>query len=266
MNNIRGQFAALLFACFVVVTPAGATAFTTDQSDLWYVSSENGWGMQLVQRGSVIFATLFVYDTFHIPIWYTATLSYQGNLIWSGDLQLTSGPWFGTVPFNPATVTIRRVGTMTWNGQFVEVGSVVYSVDGVVVTKPNLVRQTLVLDDSSGSFLGALHGVATGCSNPANNVTGEAYGVTNVVQSGQSFSAQFAAQNGSGCSYTGILTQFGQFGHVQGTYSCTGGEVGNFTFFETNSQINQWSTRFTLSSTNIGCSTSGYMGGIRHRP
>ena len=155
---------------------------------------------------------------------------------------------------------------MTWNGQFVETGGVVYSVDGVVVSKLNMVRQTLVLDDSSGSYLGALHGAATGCSNPANNVTGETYGVTNITQSGASFAAQFIAQNGSGCSYTGTLTQFGQFGHVQGTYSCTAGEVGTFVFFETNPQFNQWSTRFILGSTNIGCSTSGYMGGIRHRP
>ena len=47
--------------------------------------------IQFVQRGSVIFATMFVYDQFNIPIWYTATLNSVGNLTWTGDLLLTAG-------------------------------------------------------------------------------------------------------------------------------------------------------------------------------
>ena len=74
MRTIRRQLAAVLFAIFTLQTPAWATSFSTDQSDLWYVESESGWGLQLVQRGNVIFATLFVYDTNGTPTWYTPPL------------------------------------------------------------------------------------------------------------------------------------------------------------------------------------------------
>src|SRR5208282_840912 len=31
-----------------------SSLFTADLSDLWYIPAESGWGMQLVQRGTVI--------------------------------------------------------------------------------------------------------------------------------------------------------------------------------------------------------------------
>src|SRR5438552_11226006 len=103
---LRPLLGATLFAIASVLCPVWATSFTTDQSDLWWNPAESGWGMQLVHRGSVIFATLFVYDQSNKPIWYVATLNYSGsNLVWTGDLLLTNGPWLGTVPFNPNAVT-----------------------------------------------------------------------------------------------------------------------------------------------------------------
>ena len=118
--------------------------------------------MQLVQRGNVIFATLFVYDPVDNPTWYVATLQYAGNGTWAGDLYATTGPYFGTVPFNPLNVIATKVGTMTWNGQFVESGTVTYTVNGVTVVK-NVVRELLVYDDFSGTFVGAVHQTSTGC-------------------------------------------------------------------------------------------------------
>ena len=40
---------------------ARATAFSTDQSDVWSVAGEPGWAVQFVQRGGAIFATMYVY-------------------------------------------------------------------------------------------------------------------------------------------------------------------------------------------------------------
>src|SRR5207253_24569 len=97
-----------LTVCLLTPTTARA-ASGADVSDLWWNPSESGWGMQLVQQATTVFATIFVYDTHGIPIWYTATLNFlgvdpSGALSFSGDLYLTNGPWFGTVPFNPAQV------------------------------------------------------------------------------------------------------------------------------------------------------------------
>jgi len=73
MKTMHCLFASLLFAIATVSTPAWPTSFSTDQSDLWYIPAEAGRGIQFVQRGSVIFATMFVYYQFNIPIWYVAT-------------------------------------------------------------------------------------------------------------------------------------------------------------------------------------------------
>ena len=55
----RSAQMCLLAAVFALslsaTTHVCATAFSTDQSDLWWVPSESGWGMQLVHRGSLIF-------------------------------------------------------------------------------------------------------------------------------------------------------------------------------------------------------------------
>ena len=68
MRAIRRLLCGLGIACSIGMAPhAFATSFTTDQSDLWYIPAESGWGMQLVQRDGVIFATLYVYDINNKP-------------------------------------------------------------------------------------------------------------------------------------------------------------------------------------------------------
>jgi hypothetical protein len=135
VKAIRVLFIATLFATASHLSPAWATSFSTDQSDLWWVPTESGWGIQFVQRGSVIFATIFVYGPTNVPIWYTATLNSVGSFVWTGDLYLTSGPWFAATPFDPNAVGLRRVGPMTWNATTTTTGTLTYVVDGVPVTK-----------------------------------------------------------------------------------------------------------------------------------
>ena len=81
----------------------------------WCVAAQSSSGMQLVQRNSLIFATLYVYDTNRKPTWFVATLTYQGSIsVWQGDLLATTGPWFGTTPFNPASSSCARPGRWAW--------------------------------------------------------------------------------------------------------------------------------------------------------
>jgi hypothetical protein len=76
---------------------------------MWWNPAESGWGVNIILQNSVVFATFFVYDTNHNPVWYTAPLYYQGNFVWSGNLYATAGPWFGG-PFPPGVATIRQGG------------------------------------------------------------------------------------------------------------------------------------------------------------
>jgi hypothetical protein len=263
MKTIRRLFASLLFAIATVSLPAWSTSFSTDQSDLWYIPAEAGWGIQFVQRGSVIFATMFVYDQFNIPIWYVATMSSVGNFAWSGDLLLTSGPWFGTVPFNTNAVTFRKVGTMRWTASTVTAGTLTYSVDGVQVAK-NLVRQLLVLDDYSGHYGGGVHGETTGCFNSAFNGISESIGIVNITQNGAAITLQSFPTTGGSCSYPGTLTQLGQMGDVTGSFVCSDGTTGTFSLFEMQVNITGLTGRFTATYSNPpGCRGTGWFGGLR---
>ena len=67
MKTIRCLCASLLIAACCLSSSAQSTSFSTDQSDLWWNAAESGWGIQFVQRGAVIFATMFVYDQTNIP-------------------------------------------------------------------------------------------------------------------------------------------------------------------------------------------------------
>jgi len=268
MKPLRQTALALLTAFSLLSSPVGATSFSTDQSDLWYIVAESGWGMQLVQRGNVIFATLFVYGQNGTPTWYVATMSSADGLTWTGDLYATTGPWFGTVPFDPANVVATKVGTMTWTAQSVDTGNVSYSVNGVAVSK-NVVRQTLIVDDYSGTYLAALHVGTTGCTSPADNLPATDFPILftiTITQSGQSVAITFSAQGMVGLTITGTLSQSGQFGTVLVTYSDSTGELGNASITNLNVQQNSLTGSFTQNSTNRGCQSIGRFAGMRAQP
>jgi hypothetical protein len=183
-----------------------------------------------------------------------------GSLSWSGDLYTTTGPWFGSVPFNPALVTPRKVGTMTWVSTSVTTGNLSYTVDGVAVAK-SAIRQTLVNENYNGHFGAALHQVTTNCG-PYNG-TQEDGGVLNITQNGAAITITTLPTRTASCAYSGTLTQYGQMGDVTGIFSCTDGTAGSFHAFEL--QVTEYSVtgRFTASYSNpAGCQGSGWFGGL----
>ena len=214
---------------------------------------------------TVIFSTVFVYDQFNIPIWYTATLNPAGNFVWTGDVYVTNGPWFGTVPFNPGLVGLRKVGTMTWVATQVRAGTVSYTVDGVPVTK-NLVRQTLQYDDYNGVYIGAVHETSTGCFNSTLNGTSEFPATISISQVGKAVTMAAAFPKGLTCTVTGTFFQDGQMAAIAANFSCTSGEVGTFSMSEMQINTSGMTGRFTANSSNFGCQDAGWMGGIRSRP
>ena len=60
-NPIRSKSIALLLAAACIFGSPAHAATTTDISDLWWIPSESGWGVQFVQEELTIFATMFVY-------------------------------------------------------------------------------------------------------------------------------------------------------------------------------------------------------------
>jgi hypothetical protein len=239
--------------------PGTATSFSYDQSDLWWLSSESGWGMQLVQRGQVMFATLFVYDSNNRPVWYTATVMPTGDGTWAGDLYATTGPWFGAATFDPNAVTLQKVGTLTWATVDSTTGTLTYAVNTTAVTK-RVERQLLVYDDYSGHYAAALSWV--------NSCTGlhEQYADLVVTQVNQNVSVNWTTLNNTSCSFAGTLSQAGQFGRVAGTFECFPvHDDGQFTFYELIAGKQSLSGRFSSLDEDSGCSNDGYFSAARRR-
>jgi hypothetical protein len=111
----------------------------TNYQDLWWNSppgSESGWGINLTQQGTTIFATWFTYDHDHTPMWLVATMLNTAPATYAGTLYRTTGPAFNAVPFNPASVVATSVGTATLTFADGNTANFSYTVNGVSQTKP----------------------------------------------------------------------------------------------------------------------------------
>jgi hypothetical protein len=267
MKFARVVIAALLFGLSGFCSTANATAYSTDQSDLWWNPAESGWGIQLTQRGSVIYATMFVYNRTGMPTWYVATLQPEATpltLIWSGSLYAATGPWFATAPFDPTQVQPSVVGGMTWTPQTVADGQLSYTINGVAVTK-NVTRETIAGDDFSGNYTGGLHYVTTDCADSSLNGPFTQPSAVGITQSGTAISVVVSPlAAGASCTYAGTAQQFGQMGELDGTFTCTNGINGTFSLVEM--QVNPSGItgrlQFNYASPQ-GCQASGAFGGVR---
>lgn len=104
----------------------------TNYEDLWWAAPagfESGWGLNLTQQGTTIFATWFTYDVNGSPLWYSATMPLTVPKTFSGILYRQIGPPFNAVPFSPAQVHGTPVGTATVSFSDGDNGSFSYQVN-----------------------------------------------------------------------------------------------------------------------------------------
>ena len=247
---------AILF--LFVLCNARASTNTSEITDMWWNPAESGWGVNIILQNSVAFATFFVYDANHNPVWYTAPLYKQGSaFVWSGALYATNGPWFGG-PFPPGVATISQAGTATFSVLALNQATLTYSVGDIAVTK-TVQRQTWANENYTGTYAGGYSIRLTGCVPSSLNGIQEVAGLLTVSQTGANVSIAATAV-GSNCSFSGTYTQTGKLGDVQGNYSCTGGTVGTFDAFEMTPTISGFTAR--IAGQNQYCHWSGYFGGI----
>ena len=86
----------------------------TNFQDLWWAvpaGTESGWGINLTQQGTTIFATWFTYDMDRSPLWYSVTAPQAAPNTFTGTLYRTAGPAFSAEPFNPDLVRRTPIGT-----------------------------------------------------------------------------------------------------------------------------------------------------------
>ena len=260
IRYLRG-LVALVAVVFGVIGTAGATSANTDLSDIWFNPNESGWGMQMVNTGTFVFATVYVFGTDRKPTWMTGQLrkTVAAQTTYSGPLFVTNGPWFGGPAIPPAVN--REAGTMTFVLTSVRTGQLSYSVDGVPVSKA-VQRQTLTFDNYNGEYVATLTQTSAGCSFPGDNGSFTSGLTVKIAQSGQSMTVDTKYADGSSCSFSGTYSQLGRMGQNSGSYACTCGEVGTMTFFEMNNVPYMFTARMQASSSNNGCNTEAELSGV----
>ena len=242
-------------------TALGQVSFTTDASDLWWNAAESGWGMQIVAEGDASFATLFVYDAGGQPTFFTATLSLTTASTWSGDLYRTTGPYFGTASFNPALVSLRKVGTLTFMRTNSDAATLQYSVDGVSVST-SVTRQTLRNDNYSGTYTTIVAIVASHCSNSADNRAQTDSHVITIAQMGNTMTLSGSFAHRAACTYSGMYTQAGRVGAIGAPYTCADGDAGIMNFFELTRRPGMISGRLSGHSISDACDYAGAFTGL----
>jgi hypothetical protein len=125
----------------IVRQPFGTPDATpaTNYQDLWWNTSESGWGLSIAQQYRTLFAVWYAYGTNRAPVWYvlpggtwTSPNTYSGTVYRTSDAPtgfLAGGS------FDPSTVTRTPVGTMTLTFTSSDSAAMSYTIDGVTGSK-----------------------------------------------------------------------------------------------------------------------------------
>jgi murein DD-endopeptidase MepM/ murein hydrolase activator NlpD len=115
----------------------GARDHASNYQDLWWNSSESGWGINLTHQGDTVFATWFTYGAGGRGMWLVAPdARRQATGEFRGRLYRTNGVAFDRIAGAPATTgTPLDVGELSLSFTDGEHGRLDYVVDGVAQTK-----------------------------------------------------------------------------------------------------------------------------------
>ena len=262
------RFIAALAAVLATALPAHATTFSTDFTDMWWNSAEDGWGLNIIQQGDTLFATFFVYGSDRSPRWYVAPNNGQTQVVGStrvfgGKVYETTGPWFGGA-YTPAASS-TEVGNITLSFASPGTLSLTYNINSTSVTK-NLTRLGFRLSSPAGRYLGGITFSKSPCTNP--NLQGNGYlaGIVTTTQNGTTVSFRVDESSGAVCTFTGTIVQQGRLSSVPaGTWSCVAGTTvtnqGTFALTEIDVQVNGFNGAW--SATDQACQYVGRFGGAR---
>lgn len=275
MTSNARRFAAAFLVSLAIAMPARATNYSIDLTDIWWAGqAEDGWGVTISQQGSILFSTFFIYGSDRSARWFTAAMfpvaAPAGSSVWSGDMFRSTGAFYGQVPFTKDSPT--KVGTVTMSFTTANNATLVYTIDGVQVTK-QIVRQTFTGNNLAGVYTGGAVMDRSGCSNSALNGIADVQGQLTITHNDPSVVMSIAFTDNSGtasnCTFRGAYVNSGRLGSISGgTWSCV---VGNTTVIQgttfsmgnIDGQVNGLTSNFAGADSNR-CQYSGRFGGLRN--
>ena len=106
-------------------------------TDLWWTAqgADPGWIVQLAHQGDVIVATWSTFAYTGEPQWLVTAASRVGPNAYAGTMYSTTGPAFGTVPFDPAKVNRTAAGTASFTFSNGNAATFSYTLGSVKRTK-----------------------------------------------------------------------------------------------------------------------------------
>jgi hypothetical protein len=253
----------VLALCSLFYLPGAGAAVT--YNDLWWISSESGWGVNIAQQGKTLFMTFFVYGSDSKPTWFVATLDQtgtgaSGQPVFTGKTYATTGPWYGGI-FNRDLVSERETGTVSFAPSSATAAALEYTVDGVTVRK-SVQRQSLVDDNLTGTYKVMTSQTQT-CPGlpPVTEVLID--DVTIQHASGQFNYVQ--GPPGDRCTLAGNWTQNGVVGSASGTLTCDDGLSGNFNIDGAITNAVGFTATYTATGKfgALTCTLSGTVNGTR---
>ena len=125
---------ALRMLAATVVAALMPLAHGANYQGLWWNASESGWGLNIAHQGDTMMVTWFAYDDLRQGTWLVATANRSGPGTYSGTVYRAyemTGPYFASLPFDPARVMRTPVGEATLAFSDDDNGSLQYSVGGI---------------------------------------------------------------------------------------------------------------------------------------
>jgi hypothetical protein len=224
------------------------------RNDMWFVPAESGWGLNVIEQGDTIFATLFVYDSQGRARWYVASNlmkqgeSSDGQVAYSGALAEATGPYFGAA-FDPSGVVPRGVGNLSFLAHPDGSGDLSYSVDGVQVNK--VVRRfAFRKQDFSGSYRGSY------AHDRQADIT-----IDDAADFRMTLVDRFGGMGT--CTFLAPYEQLGSLRMMNGSYSCAGGHTGTFSMRYATVSAAGFTSRFDTPMFDFRAIVDGHIAGAR---
>jgi hypothetical protein len=251
---IRRLLLALMLS--IAALRAGATDFT----DIWYLATEAGWGVNVVQSDTFIFLTFFVYGPGGQPTWYTGQVTEDANGNFNGTLYSTMGtyfamPWMGFTGGPAGTVSFFPTSATT--------ATLVYTVTGAPTVTKNIQRQTLTSIALGASYSGGQAGGYSGCTDPSQNfLYKDTFDLDVTQQTDNSVTFAFT-YSGVSCTLSGTLVQQGKLYSVpNASYVCSDGLNTNASMSEIQATAQGIEGRFSAPSVGGNCAEDASFSGV----
>jgi len=238
-------------------------AHATDYTDIWWNPAESGWGVNLAQSNTFIFATFFVYGPGNAPTWYAGNLTLDASGAFVGPLYATTGTYLGTAPFNPVQSTATQVGTASFKPRAADTGVLTYNVGGVTVNK-NIERQTLTPVSIGGTYAGGVAVLDSDCADATDNGPADGPATITVTQTpGGTTQVMFDILGFATCiaTSTGTVTLRGPLYSFPVSFDC-----GSGPYVATVSELRATSLgiegRWQSADASAGCREEGRFSGV----